>query len=135
MLRMTAGHHAASTSPVNPENAVTSLLEPPFSAQFCRPAQGRSLIRLYSGVSAAALAAAARGAADAYGAKFGVLVGAADWPGEGRADLALASWRAFAGRWLAAARAAQRGDQAHVGGFVHGCMEAAAPGRLDARFV
>ncbi|KAK9836092.1 hypothetical protein WJX81_000611 [Elliptochloris bilobata] len=63
------------------------------------------------GANAAARAAAARSAADAYSAKFGELAGAADWAGEGQGGLAIASWRAFVGRWLAAARATQRSEQ------------------------
>lgn len=83
---------------------------------------------LRAGASAAVLAAAARAAADAYGAKFGVLVGAADWAAESGGDLALAAWRAFVGRWLAAARAAQRGEQARAGGFVSKWMGCSVAG-------
>lgn len=80
---------------------------------------------LRSGASAAELAAAARAAADAYSAKFGVLAGSADWAAECGGDLALASWRAFVARWLAAARAAQRSEQARAEGAVTMKMEIA----------
>lgn len=57
-------------------------------------------------------AGAARAAAAAYGAKFGELAGAAAWGEAGSTGLAMCSWAAFVGRWLAATRAALRGEQA-----------------------
>jgi hypothetical protein len=64
------------------------------------------------GGNAAEAAAAARGATAAYAAKFAELAGEGGW-GEARAlRLAPATWAAFVGRWLAAARASLRAEQA-----------------------
>jgi hypothetical protein len=64
-------------------------------------------------------AAAARGAAAEYAAKFAELAGEGGW-GEARAlRLAPAAWAAFVGRWLAAARASLRAEQARPAGVCY----------------
>ncbi len=73
-----------------------------------------------SGGSAAEAVAGARGAAAAYAAKFAELACEGGWGEAGLAlRLAPAAWAAFVGRWLAAARASLRAEQARRAGVWH----------------